>query len=296
MDWEDLHNFLAIARHGSLSAAARTLGVTQSTMGRRLAALEARSRVTLLQKTPRGYVLTQAGEAALAAAERMEDAAHTAERAITGQDTRLSGEIRLTSIESLAAEILAPILATFAEAYPGIMAKLITSQQTLSLAAREADIAVRLARPRGNELVIRKLADMSFGFYASPNYAARHAPYQPHDPSHRLILMEEDSAAFPEMVALSMAFPEAAIALRANSRYVQLAACEAGMGIACLADYLAVPRHLVRLQGCESAREIWLAQHQDTRHVPRFKALTAALSTGIKSRSEILMRGGSHTP
>ncbi len=296
MDWEDLHNFLAIARHGSLSAAARNLGVTQSTMGRRLAALEARSRVTLLQKTPRGYVLTPAGEAALAAAERMEEAAHAAERAITGQDHRLSGEIRLTSIESLGAEILVPILTRFAETYPGILVKLITSQQTLSLAAREADLAVRLARPRGNELVIRKLAEMNFGFYASPDYAAKHDRQPPDDASHRLILMEEDSSAFPEMLALSKTFPEASVALRANSRYVQLAACEAGMGIACLAHYLAATRKLVRLPGCESSREIWLAQHQDTRHSPRFKVLAAALSTGLKLRFDQLNGDSSLKP
>lgn len=288
IDWDDFRNFLAIARHGTLSAAARSLDVKQSTMGRRLAAFEERAGVLLLQKTPRGFVLTPAGEVALAEAEKMEAAALAAERAITGRDVRLEGEIRLTTVESLAGELLTPILARFAETYPGIMVKLITGTQTLSLASREADLALRLARPSGGDLVIRKLGDMGFGFYASMNYLDRHSPATSGGTGHRLILLGDESATFPEIMALARQFPEAEVALRSDSRYVHLAACKAGMGIACLAHYLADNSGLVRLVNCEADREIWLVQHRDTQHMRRFKALSAALSTGLKLRSRQL--------
>jgi DNA-binding transcriptional LysR family regulator len=282
VDWDDFRNFLAIARHGTLSAAARSLEVRQSTMGRRLAAFEERAGVLLLQKTPRGFVLTPAGEVAFAEAEKMEAAALAATRAITGRDVRLEGEIRLTTVETLAAELLTPILAKFADIYPGITVKLITGNPTLSLASREADLSLRLARPSGGDLVIRKLGDMGFGFYASANYVAKHDPATPDGTGHRLILMADESATLPEMMALARQFSQADVALRSDSRYVQLAACKAGMGIACLAHYLADNSGLVCLANCEADREVWLVQHRDTQHMPRFKVLSAALSTGLK--------------
>ncbi len=284
LDWDDLRSFLVIAREGSLSAAARTLGVRQSTMGRRLAALEARAGVRLLQKTPRGYVPTPAGEAARREAERMEQAALAAERAVTGRDVRPEGEVRLTTVESLAAELLVPALARFKESYPGITVTLITDRRTLSLAAREADLAVRLARPRGAELLIRKVGFLSFGLYASPGYLARNGVPNPDEggAGHRLILMEEDVSLYPEIVHLAERFPRAGIGMRSNSRYVHREACAAGLGIACLAHYLAAGAGLAQLPGGPAARELWLAQHRDTRHTLRIRALAEALAGGLR--------------
>ncbi len=282
LDWEDFHSFLAIARHGTLSAAARANGVRQTTMGRRLAALEARAGVVLLQKTPRGYVITPAGAAARRAAQRMAAAARAAARAITGRDSGLAGEIRLTSVESLGAAILVPILARFARSHPGIQVRLVTDTRTLSLAAREADLAVRLARPRGGDLLMRKAASLSFGFHASAEYLARFGAPAGTGQGHRLILMEEDAPVFPEIAALAQHFPGAEPALRSNSRYVHLAACAAGMGIACLARYLAAGQGLARLAGTAPARDIWLVQHRDTRHTPRIRALADALADGLR--------------
>ena len=111
LDWDDLRHFLAIARHGTLSGAARALGVRQSTMSRRLAALEARAGAQLLQKTPDGYRPTAAGEAILGPVERIEAEADTVARTITGTDLRLAGSVRITSVETLATLVLMPVLA-----------------------------------------------------------------------------------------------------------------------------------------------------------------------------------------
>uniref|UniRef100_A0A8J4HBZ8 LysR family transcriptional regulator n=1 Tax=Acidicaldus sp. TaxID=1872105 RepID=A0A8J4HBZ8_9PROT len=284
LEWDGLRSFLAIVRHGTLSAAARAMGVRQSTMGRRLAALEAQAGAKLLQKTRTGYTLTQAGAIARDQAELMEAAALTAERAIAGQDTRLEGEVRLTTVESLGAEIVVPVLARLAETHPGILVSLITEMRTLNLAAREADLALRLARPRGQALVIRKLAEIGWGIYASPAYLAHFGTPSDGGAGHRLILMEEDSPAFPEIVHLAETYPLAEPALRGNSRYVHLSACKAGLGIAVLAHYLARSLDLVRLSGSvpSPSRELWLAQHRDTRNTPRIRVVAEALAAGIR--------------
>ncbi len=292
IEWDDFRNFLAVARLGTLSAAARSLDVKQSTIGRRLTAFEDRTGVRLLQKTPRGFVLTAAGEVALAEAEKMEAAALAAERAIIAHDGRLEGEIRLTAVETVATELLAPILVQFAETHPRIRVKLLTGTQTLSIASREADLSVRLTRPSGGDLVIRKLGSMGFGFYASTGYIDKHG-LTPENPLHRLILLADESAVLPEFEALKARFPGADVALRSDSRYVHLAMCKAGMGIACLAHYLADQTGLIRLADCSASREIWLAQHRDTRNMPRLKVLADALRIGLKLRSRLLSGSGS---
>ena len=121
LDWDDLRFFLAIARHGNLIAAAKELRVAQSTVGRRLASLEASLSVRLLNRTPDGYVATLAGEQVLRQAERFETGSLALEREVGGRDTRLSGLVRVTCAEGVANHILAPILAAMHAKHPDIM-------------------------------------------------------------------------------------------------------------------------------------------------------------------------------
>lgn len=172
MDWNDLRDFLAISRHRTLSAAADALGVQQSTMGRRLKALEARVGAKLLHRTPAGFVLTATGEAILDNVERIESEARAVERAISGKDIRLEGTVRLATIEDLTVDVLTPILAQFHADYPGITLELITDSRKRSLAVGEVDVALRLSQFTESELVVRKVADFAFAAYASPAYIA----------------------------------------------------------------------------------------------------------------------------
>src|SRR5260221_5323689 len=199
LDWDDLRHFLAIARQGSLSAAARSLSVRQSTMGRRLAALEERSGAKLLQRTPRGYVLTPTGEAILGNVERIESEALAVERVITGKDVKLEGTIRVTAVETLAVEILTPIFHAFQEAYPGIALDLVTDARNLSLTRREAEVALRLTRPTQQELVARRVTDFSVGIYAAQSYLDRHGmpDLTAGAPGHPRILVQEDLLQMP---------------------------------------------------------------------------------------------------
>jgi len=131
LDWDDLRFFLALARHGSLSAAARDLHVAQSTIGRRLASLEVSLGVRLLNRTPDGYVATQAGDGVRARAERLEQEAMALERDVGGRDTRMAGLVRVTCAETVATHILAPCFASLHVQQPDLMIELIPNPRAL---------------------------------------------------------------------------------------------------------------------------------------------------------------------
>ncbi|CAN5412152.1 LysR family transcriptional regulator [soil metagenome] len=293
MDWEDLKTFLAVARHGNLSAGARSLGVSQTTMARRLEGLHARLGVRLLTRTPAGFRLTAAGERILPRVERMEDEALSAERAISGEDDRLQGLVRVTSVETFAAIILTPALARLAELHPTISIELITDVRALSLARREADIAIRLAPFEQHEAVVRRIADMSFGLYASAAYVERSgAPdWSEHGAGHRSITVQDSLAGLPEAQWLQGLAPLAASALSANSRQVQLEACVRGMGLACLPRYLGdMTPSLQRLPTPTQPprRGVWIGVHQDMRETPRIRVVLDMLADEIRTAGDRL--------
>ena len=144
MEWSDLRIFLAIAREGTLGAAARKLGQSQPTMGRRLRALEQAIGHTLFQRTGDGFVLTDEGSAILSHAERMEEDALALQRQLAGHGEQLEGLVRLSSSDWFGAHVLTPVLAEFAGAHPGVVVELITSAQHFSLPRREADLVFRI--------------------------------------------------------------------------------------------------------------------------------------------------------
>lgn len=293
LDWDDLRSFLAIARHRTLSGAARALGVQQSTMGRRLDALEERAGVVLLQKTPSGYVLTEAGEAVLGHVERIEQETLAIERTVTGRDVRLEGTVRLTATETMAVDILPPILAAFLARFPGITLELVADSRALSLSKREADVALRMARPEGHELVVRKVGEIGYGVYASRTYLERLGTpdLAAGAPGHRMVVGLEEGMGIADMAWMARTLSEAFVALRTNSRYAHAAAAQAGMGVAGLAHYLAAGRDLVRLDAeiRPPNREVWLAVHEDTRHTPRIRALMEALTMGLREQVHRLL-------
>ena len=293
LPWDDLQSFLAIARHGTLSAAARALGVTQTTMGRRLSGLEARAGARLLARTPGGFVLTPAGEAVLGNVERIEAEALAVERRITGRDIRLEGVVRVTSVEILAVEVLTSAFAAIRARHPGIVLEVAADARSLSLARREADIAVRLARLTQPDLAVRRVGGLGFGLYAAPAYLDRHGlpDFAAGAAGHASILNMADAMHLPEMAWFAGLAWAAAPAVRHNSRYGQRAAAEAGMGLAVLSRFMGDAAGLVRLAtptACP-ARDIFLAVHQDIRHTPRIRAVTEALAEALREAAPRLL-------
>jgi len=292
LDWDDLKTFLAIARHGTLSAAARALKVSQTTMGRRLDHLQGRAGATLLERTPAGFRLTSTGSAILGEVERMEQAAHALERVIAGEDQRLEGLVRVTTVDSLAAHVLTSGLAGLQAKHPGIVIELITDNRSLSLARREADIAIRLGRFEAHETVVRKIGEMAFAPYAAPAYLDRQGTpdWAMGAPGHRIVRVQDDLLDTPDARWFADRTGRAEPALLANSREVQLRGVAAGLGLGNLPCYLADARpDLVRLDaGPSLAREIWMGVHRDTHHAPRIVAVQDALVGAIASDRTLL--------
>jgi DNA-binding transcriptional LysR family regulator len=297
LDWDHLQSFLAVARHGNLSAAARSLKVTQTTMGRRIEALHAQAGVRLLQKTPAGFVLTSAGERVLASVERIEVEALAVERAITGEDERVAGEVRVTTVDSFGARIVTPILQKLSEDQPGLQIELIPDIRSLSLSRREADIAIRLAEFEQHEVVVSHVADLAFGLYASRSYLDQYGMPNFDDgcAEHKLIALQQDLVLVPEGKRLTQLAPRAIVALRSNSRDVQVQAVRTGYGIGFLACYLTAGiDELVELNppGGRVIRGIWLGVHRDTRHVRRIRLVLDHLTRGLKASASRLVPPG----
>ncbi|MDQ2802308.1 MAG: LysR family transcriptional regulator [Pseudomonadota bacterium] len=280
LDWDDLRFFLALSRRGSLSAAAKDLHVAQSTVGRRLASLEADLGVRLLNRTPDGYVPTLAGQDIRERAERLEAEASSLERSVGGRDTRLAGLVRVTCAETVATHILAPCLATLHTPHPDIMIELIPNPRELSLSMREADISVRLKQPDQHDLVVRRIGSVAFGLYASPGYLERHGEpdFDGGCPGHHLITQLEDIQDATQTGWLADLAPRARVAMQTSSHEAAVAAAVHGGGLACLARFRADREEgLTRLSVPSRipSAAIWLVVHRDNRDTPRIRvALT----------------------
>jgi DNA-binding transcriptional LysR family regulator len=295
LDWDDLRSFLAIARHGTLSAAARALGVRQTTMGRRLAALQDRAGARLLMKTPGGFVLTQAGETILPHVERIEAEALAVERRVSGRDIRLEGVVRISTIEILAVEVLTPAFARLREEHPGITLEVSSEVRNVSLTRREADIALGLARLTQGDLVVRRVGTIGFGVYAAPAYLERFGlpDFAAGAPGHVTIPNPADAMGLPEMAWFSALTHQARPGIRHNSRYGQRAAAIAGMGLAVLSRLMSEGTTLIPLETPipPPARDVFLAVHDDIRHTPRIRAVTDAIAATMRAQGERLAPG-----
>lgn len=276
MEWDDLKTFLAISREGTLSAAARSLGVTQTTVGRRLDALHKRAGVRLLQKTPTGYVLTPAGEHILANVQTMEAEALAIELAVTGDDVRLAGSVRVTMVSLIATRVLAPTLAEFHARYPDIVIEINVDPHPLNLARREADIALRIGKFDQNDVIVRKVGEFTMGVYASDGYLAKYGipDFDAGAPGHRKVTAGIDFMSGSTFSWFEKVTSRAMVSLRANME-VQIEACQEGLGLGCLPDYVAAELPgLVRLDApAPPPRELWLGVHRDLHGAPRIRAV-----------------------
>jgi len=272
--WDDYRIFLAVARTRTLSQAGQQLGISQPTVGRRISALERTLEARLFDRTGRQMTLTVAGLAIQQEAETMERAATNVGLRALGFDRRPYGTVRLSVTEGLGSSWITPRLAPLLERYPGLKLEIATDRIAANLSKREADIAIRFFRPSQSDLLIRRFGDLRYGLFASHAYlAARGTPYAPADlATHTLIGFEEEMRDWPEMAFLYRHGLAERFAYRSNSAIAQLAAAEAGLGIAPLPVYLAAPRQaLTRVmeQVDLPGRQIWLAVHKDIRQTAR---------------------------
>jgi DNA-binding transcriptional LysR family regulator len=293
LDWDDLRFFLAIARHQTLATAAKHLHVTQSTVGRRLASLQAGMGVRLLQRTTEGYVLTLAGESIRAHVERVEAEAFAVEHAVAGHDVRLEGVVRVSSPQLLSSHLLAPGFAALHSSHRGI---LIESHPTLPgepLATHDADISVRLRRFEHHELVVRNIGTLAFGLYGSKAYFTRYGDPDVESgcPGHQLITLLGDGEIPTQAAWLTEYAGRAQVVLKADSYQTQHWAASSGGGLALLprfrADAEPCLRRIRTLTLVPSA-EIWLGVHRDNRKTPRVRTVLDCISDAVRSRAAAL--------
>lgn len=272
MEWSDLRIFLAIARSGTLGGAARLAGQTQPTMGRRLRALEAAIGAALFQRTSEGFILTDEGQAILAHAEQMEEAALAIQRKLSGQTAVPSGLLRVAASDWFGAHILSPLAASFRRQYPEVSIELITDSRPFSLARREADIAFRITPFEEADVIQRKLLHMDYAAYGAPGLE----PPQPGDGSGcTLITMDAAFADIPDAKWLRKVLPNARIGFASNSRDAQAIQCAAGAGVAvlpCLLGDLIAAIKRLDLGAAPPGRDVYIGYHRDLRHLGRLRA------------------------
>lgn len=274
LEWSDLPVFLAIAREGTLGAAARKLGQSQPTMGRRLRALEEATGTALFQRTADGFVLTDEGAVMLRHAERMEAEAQALSRELAGNEQRLEGMLRLTCSDWFGRIVLAPMLATFHRRHPGVVVETLTDPRIYSLARREADLVLRIAPFDEPEVIARRLMTVPYALYAPPGYGAPGDDVPPDDVP--VVVMDTGFGGMPDVGWLMQSLPGARIVARSNSREMQAQLCALGTGLAVLPRPLgaATPGLVeVDLGSTPPSRETWLGYHRDLKRLPRLRAL-----------------------
>lgn len=275
MNWDDLRFFLSVARTGTLSGAAREIGVNHATVLRRLRALEEELETALFERRADGYGLTAAGEEILKSAGRIEDEALAIARTVSGRDVRLSGPVRIATVDTFSDVIIAPHLPAFAARYPGITIELFVADQHANLSRREADIALRPSNNPGDTMVGRRIGRLGFALYAARDSNWTLMAERAGEP---LRILTGDGVL--DRLAAMRWFRErmqgAAEAMRANSFLTLAAACRAGAGIACLPTYLGGTDPLLRrLEDApeDAGTDIWLLTPPELRKTARIRAV-----------------------
>lgn len=292
LPWDDLRYVLEVAREGSLSGAARRLGVEHSTIFRRIEQIEARLDAQLFDRQRRGYVATATGELIADAARAMEQAAMEAERRVLGADSRLHGVVRIASSEPLGANVMTPLLRDFLQQHPDIELELTLSNRQADLFKREADIALRATEAPNEDLVGREVANIRYALYA----AACKVEHETIDPA------TADWVGFDETVArlriarwMREQYPNAKVRLRADSMVSLAAAVGEGCGIGVLPCFIA--NQCPRLRRISPILEhptmpIWLLAHPDVRRSARVHALMEHLVQQVPVRMAALEQEG----
>jgi DNA-binding transcriptional LysR family regulator len=287
-NWNDLRYFLAVLRQGAIASAARSLGVNQTTVFRRLNAMEERLGVRLFERIPTGYLPTGAGEALRPVAERVEDEVTEVEMRLAGQDLRPSGIIRLTTTEDLMVAFLQPHFASFQRTYPEIHLEVVVGNLLFDMTRREADIAIRPTDRPPEHLVGRNLGVIGWAVYAARNYLRKRST--PHDASqlvdHSIVSADEGLAKIEASRWMLRHTNELNVVFRSDSLLVQLGAVREGVGLAILPCFLGdAERKLQRVLGplkFAKTDGCWLLTHPHLRHVARISALMNFMAQSVE--------------
>ena len=285
--WELYRSFLAVLNHGSLSGAARALGVAQPTIGRHVAGLEKSLGLALFTRSQTGFVPTEAGQSLRMYAESLQSTVAALERAAASQGSGVSGSVRITASDVIGVEVLPPIVARLREQHPDLAVELALTDRVQDLVRREADIAVRMIRPRQELLVARRVGQIALGLHAHQNYLSRRGtPKNVADlANHALIGFDETTAFIRDAGKNFSAWRREAFSMRTDNSLAQLALIRSAAGIGvCQAAIAHRDGQIVRILPKQVALslEIWITMHKDLRNSPRCRVAFDALVEGLE--------------
>lgn len=285
--WELYRSFLSVLHEGSLSAAARALGLTQPTVGRHVTLLEEHFGLSLFTRSQLGLMPTEAALALRADAEAMQSTAAALERTAGGLGTEVQGAVRISASEVVGVEVLPPILADLRDRHPKLQLELVLSNRLQDVVRREVDIAVRMTSPQQDVLLATRVGDVALGLHAHRSYLERHgSPRSLADLSrHALIGFDQETPFLRSARAGYSAWSREHFAIRCDSDLAQLAMLRSGAGIGICQVALARRNpDLVRLlpDRLSLALTTWVVMHEGLRNSPRCRTTFDALVAGLR--------------
>jgi len=287
ISWELYLSFLSVLKEGSLSGAARTLGVTQPTVGRHIAALEGALGVVLFTRSQVGLMPTEVALALRTHAEAMQSTAASLERTAMSHGEGVRGVARVSASDVISVEVLPPIVARLRAQHPNLTVELVLTDRVQDLLRREVDIAVRMMRPDQEQLVAQRIGEIELGLYAHKDYLDRQG--EPRDlnelASHSVIGYDQPSAFVRKAEKSVKGFTRNMFSVRTDSNLAQLALirCGAGIGV-CQAPLAKQDRDLKRVLAKTFSLHLdtSVTMHEDLRHSPRCRATFDALVEGLR--------------
>jgi len=285
--WELYRSFLSVIEEGSLSRAARALGVAQPTVGRHVASLEKALKLALFTRSHSGLMPTEAALSLRNYAESMQSTAAALERAAASQGTGVRGTVRITASDVIGVEVLPPIVADLRTQHPDLVVELVLTDRLQDLLHREADIAVRMTRPRQELLVARRVGQIELGLHAHQGYLSRHGvPSTLADlDKHALIGFDQTTAFIRSASKATKGWRKERFAMRTDNNLAQLALIRAGAGIGiCQTPIAQRDASIVRLfpRQFSLPLETWITMHQDLRNSARCRVAFDALVKGLR--------------
>lgn len=293
MNWDDLRFVLALSEAGSLVRAAKALGVDHTTVGRRVEAAESALGVRLFTRTTTGYVPTADAKRLVGPMKQVGEAVASVERGARAHGGALEGAVRVTSPETFGVNYIAPRLALFGRNHRELTIEILPAGEVLDLGKQEAEIAVRMFRSKGDNLVLRRVGSVGYGLFASHSYLAQH-PLKSKDALDEHPILSASGAKDIETLWLRRLCPKAKPSFVSPFSLALLGAARASAGLAILPCYLgdAEPelRHLAMPD--EPSEAVWLTVHRDLKETPRIRAVLDFLAETMK-KDAALLRGAS---
>ncbi|MFT4004060.1 MAG: LysR family transcriptional regulator [Rhizobium sp.] len=285
--WDDLQFFLAVARTGQLSTAARQLRTSHATVSRRIDRLEFALKVKLFERNPRGYMLTAMGQRFIDTAERMEQETERLRADLSAGSAAQRGVVRISAPEGFSNFFFTSVLPEFSDRHPNISLELITIQQIMSLSRKEADIVVVLDPPKAGPYFTEKLSDYHLQVYGSREYLARHPPIASRDdlPDHAFVGYIEDMIFAPGLDYLGDVHPRIKPQFQSSSIFAQLTATKNGQGL-CVLPFFIAGKHadlqVVLPHEVDLRRHYWITCHRDLRQSPRVRTVIGFLTDVVQ--------------